>query len=51
MDETYVKHKGKDVYLYRAIDKHGLPEKVNVDKSGANEAALLIINIYLFYYD
>ena len=21
MDETYLKHKGKDVYLYRAIDK------------------------------
>jgi len=76
MDETYLKHKGKDVYLYRAIDKqgdtlefmvspkrdekaarkffkktigkHGLPEKVNVDKSGANEAALLTINIFLF---
>ena len=76
MDETYLKHKGQDVYLYRAIDKHGdtlefmlsakrdekaarkffkktigkhsLPEKVNVDKSGANEAALLTINIFLF---
>ncbi|WP_420842891.1 DDE-type integrase/transposase/recombinase [Francisella halioticida] len=23
MDETYLKLKGKDVYLYRAIDKHG----------------------------
>ena len=23
MDETYLKHKGKDVYLYRAIDKQG----------------------------
>ncbi len=76
MDETYVKHKGKWFYVYRAIDKHGdtlefmvsarrdekaarkffkqtigkygLPEKVNVDKSGANEAALLTINIFLF---
>ncbi|BCD92194.1 hypothetical protein fh0823_23330 [Francisella halioticida] len=76
MDETYLKLKGKDVYLYRAIDKHGdtlefmvsekrdekaarkffkktigkhgLPEKLNVDKSGANEAALLTINIFLF---
>lgn len=71
MDETYLKHKGKWVYLYRAIDKHGdtlefmvsakrdekaarkffkktidkygLPDKVNVDKSGANGAALLTI--------
>ena len=25
-----------------------MPEKVNVDKSGANEAALLTINIFLF---
>ena len=32
IDETCLKHKGKDVYLYRAIDKHGLPEKVNIDK-------------------
>ena len=76
MDETYLKHKGKDIYLYRAIEKcgdtlefmvsakrdeesarkffkkvigkHGLPDKVNVDKSGANEAALLSINIFLF---
>ena len=76
MDETYVRHKGKWVYVYRAIDKHGdtlefmvsakrdekaarkffkktigkhgLPEKVNVDKSGANEATLLSINIFLF---
>lgn len=76
MDETYVKHKGKWVYLYRAIDKdgdtlefmvsekrdeasatkffkkaigmYGLPEKVTVDKSGANEAALIYLNCLLF---
>ncbi len=48
IDETYIKYKGEWVYLYRAIDKHGLPEKVNIDKSGANEAALLTINIFLF---
>jgi len=75
MDETYVKYKGKWVYLYRAIDKdgdtlefmvsekrdeaaatkffkkaigrHGLPEKVTVDKSGANEAALIYLNCLL----
>ena len=75
MDETYLKYKGKDVYLYRTIDKHGdtlefmvsekrdeksareffkktigkhgLPEKVNVDKSGANEAALITLNFFL----
>jgi len=76
MDETYIKHKGKWVYLYRAIDAqgdtldfmvsekrdepaaraffkkaigaHGLPEKVTVDKSGANEAALITLNCMLY---
>ena len=68
MDETYIKLKGKWVYLYRAIDKegntidfllrakrdttaakaffrkafkeNGRPDKVNIDKSGSNKAAL-----------
>jgi len=68
MDETYIKLKGKWVYLYRAVDKegntidfllrakrdaaaakaffrkaikhNGRPEKVTVDKSGSNKAAL-----------
>lgn len=72
MDETYIKVKGKWVYLYRAVDKygatidfllrakrnthaaksffkkaikqHGKPDKINVDKSGANKAALDAIN-------
>ena len=35
-------------FFKQTIGKHGLPEKVNVDKSGANEAALLTINIFLF---
>ncbi|APC97126.1 IS6 family transposase [Francisella frigiditurris] len=35
-------------FFKKTIGKHGLPEKVNVDKSGANEAALLTINIFLF---
>ena len=28
-------------FFKKTIGQHGLPEKVNVDKSGANEAALL----------
>ena len=68
MDETYIKMKGKWVYLYRAVDKCGdtvdfmvsekrdavaaktffrkafrhnrIPHRVNIDKSGANKAAL-----------
>lgn len=72
MDETYIKVKGKWVYLYRAVDKygatidfllrvkrdtqaaksffkkainqHGKPDKINIDKSGANKAALDTIN-------
>jgi len=72
MDKTYIKLKGRWVFLYRAVDKYGAtinfmirkerdtqaaksffhkairenrkPEKINVDKSGANKAALDAIN-------
>lgn len=72
MDETYIKVKGKWVYLYRAVNKygatidfllrakrdkqtaksffkkvmneHGKPDKINIDKSSANKAALDSIN-------
>jgi putative transposase len=75
MDETYLKVKGEDVYLYRAVDKfgetidfmlskkrdkaaafcffqkaigqHGLPEKVTMDKSGANKAGIDEIKLQL----
>jgi transposase-like protein len=29
--------------LERAIDLHGVPEKINIDKSGANTAAILSV--------
>ena len=76
MDETYQKVKGRWVYLYRAVDKHGrtldfmlseqrdeaaaeaffkqvagnngVPEKVVIDKSGANQAGLLNVNLLLW---
>ena len=48
MDETYIKVKGVWKYLYRAVDKamrtNGDPEKVAMDKSGANKAAIDAIN-------
>ena len=75
MDETYIKVKGRWVYLYRAVDKegetvdfrlseqrdelaaraffekaigsNGLPEKVTMDKSGANKAGIDTINAQL----
>ena len=73
MDETYIKVKGKWVYLYRAVDNEGnkvdfmlsekrdepaartffnkgacgLPDKVTMDKSGANKAGINTINLAL----
>jgi putative transposase len=78
MDETYIKVRGKWVYLYRAVDKHGKtldfmlserrdeaaatnffrrtitnngwPEKVVIDKSGANLAGLQNMNLLLLLH-
>ncbi|MEW7009798.1 IS6 family transposase [Lentilitoribacter sp. EG35] len=78
MDETYIKVRGKWMYLYRAVDKHGKtldfklserrdeaaatnffkrtitnngwPEKVVIDKSGANFAGLQNMNLLLLLH-
>lgn len=72
MEETYIRHKGKWVYLYwaveqsgqpidflltargdqkatkrllaKAIGRHGTPAIINIDKSGANAAAIVSYN-------
>ena len=40
MDETYIKVSGQWKYLYRAINLHDVPEKIIIDKSGANTASI-----------
>src|SRR5215467_1070432 len=59
LDETYIKVKGQWRYLYRAVDKqgqtidflltkeirrHGVPKKITIDGSAANEAAIKSYN-------
>ena len=34
-------------FLKKAIGSHGLPAKITIDKSGANEAALILLNCCL----
>jgi putative transposase len=55
MDEAYIKVKGQWTYLYRAVDKegnlaigsNGIPDKVTMDKSGANKGGIDTINLQL----
>lgn len=47
MLSTTRKEKDAMRFFKKAIAKYGLPQKVNVDKSGSNEAALLTLNIFI----
>ena len=35
-------------FLKKAIGKHGLPECITIDKSGANESAIILLNCMLY---
>jgi putative transposase len=61
-DETCIKVKGRWTYLYRAVDlaatrrffkqaigTNGVPDRVVIDKSGANLAGLLAVNVILTF--
>lgn len=47
MLSTTRKEKDAMRFFKKAIARHGLPQKVNVDKSGSNEAALITLNIFI----
>ena len=36
-------------FFQKAIEQHGIPEKVVIDKSGTNEAALEMINLQICF--
>ena len=38
-------------FFTKTIDSNGLPDKITVDKSGSNKAALEHLNAYLFFID
>ena len=44
MDETYIKVHGQWKYLYRAVDRDGEPQKITIDKGGANTATIQSYN-------
>ena len=51
MDETYIKVRGKQSSLHRAVDTNGIPERIVTDKSSANLAGLQSLNIILEFTD
>jgi len=44
LDETYIKVKGEWRFLIKAIESNVKPELINIDKSGANTAAIKLYN-------
>lgn len=44
MDETYLKVKGEDVYLYRVVDKEGHTVDFMLSKKRDRKAALTFLN-------
>ena len=48
LSETRAESDARD-FFERTMSKYGIPEKVTVDKSGSNYAALIYLNLLIFF--